>query len=313
MTTHMPRVTLEQWRVLQAVVEAGSFSRAAEQLNRSQSSVSYSVARLQEQLPVKLLRLVGRKAELTEAGAVLLRRSRALVDEALAVEKLAASLAQGWDSELRLAVEIIFPTDVLFAAMQQFTDSCSGDGREVRLELIESVLSGTDEALFGGQVDLVVSGRVPPGFLGKPLMMVEFLAVAHHDHPLHRLGREVTVQDLKTSRQLVVRDSGLSRRQDAGWLGAEQRWTVSHLKTSIEAIRRGLGFAWLPVPHIREELDSGLLKPLPIRDGGSSRSHQLYLILADRDGAGPAVRELADVLERECRRRTSVQAAIAPT
>ena len=63
-----PRVTLDQWRTLQAVVDHGGFAQAAEALHRSQSSVSYTVARMQEQLGAPLLRIDGRKAVLTEAG-----------------------------------------------------------------------------------------------------------------------------------------------------------------------------------------------------------------------------------------------------
>ncbi|MCC5858802.1 MAG: LysR family transcriptional regulator [Ectothiorhodospiraceae bacterium] len=299
MPNKIPRVSLEQWHVLQAVVDHGGFARAAEALNRSQSSVSYMVARLQEQLPVPVLEQSGRRASLTEAGEVLLRRSRALLDEALKLERLAASLAQGWEAEIRLAVEVIFPTHILFSALEQFAEGCGAQAREVRLQLIESVLSGTDEALFSGEVDLVISGRVPPGFLGRPLLRVDILAVAHRDHPLHALGRPVTTEDLKAARQLVVRDSGLARKQDAGWLGAEQRWTVTHLKTSIEAVRRGMGFAWLPEAQIARELAGGELVPLPLAEGGR-RSVQLYMIHADHDSAGPAVRELAAALEAQC-------------
>lgn len=43
-----PRVSLEQWRTLQAVVDNGGFAQAAEVLHRSQSSISYTVARMQE-------------------------------------------------------------------------------------------------------------------------------------------------------------------------------------------------------------------------------------------------------------------------
>jgi len=50
----IPQTTLEQWSVLRTVVESGSFARAAEQLNRSQSSVSYAMSRLQERLGVPL-------------------------------------------------------------------------------------------------------------------------------------------------------------------------------------------------------------------------------------------------------------------
>ncbi|MBZ4261165.1 LysR family transcriptional regulator, partial [Mycobacterium tuberculosis] len=51
----MHKTTLEQWALLEKVVELGSFARAAEETNRSQSSVSYNLALLQERLGVALL------------------------------------------------------------------------------------------------------------------------------------------------------------------------------------------------------------------------------------------------------------------
>ena len=89
-----PRVTLDQWRTLQAVVDQGGFAQAAEVLHRSQSSVSYTVARMQEQLGVPLLRIDGRKAVLTEAGDVLLRRSRQLVKQASQLVAIAVAVHQ---------------------------------------------------------------------------------------------------------------------------------------------------------------------------------------------------------------------------
>ena len=50
-----PRISLDQWAAFKAVVDAGSFALAAEALNKSQSSVSYAIARLQEQLPRPVL------------------------------------------------------------------------------------------------------------------------------------------------------------------------------------------------------------------------------------------------------------------
>ena len=112
-----PRVTLDQWRTLQAVVDHGGFAQAAEVLHRSQSSVSYTVARMQEQLGVPLLRIDGRKAVLTEAGSVLLRRSRHLVKQASQLEDLAHHMEQGWEAEVRLVVDAAYPSARLVRAL----------------------------------------------------------------------------------------------------------------------------------------------------------------------------------------------------
>ena len=68
--------TLDQWEVLEAVVQLGSFAAAAQTMNRSQSTISYAISCLQEQFKVPLLEMKGRKAQLTEAGKALLAECR---------------------------------------------------------------------------------------------------------------------------------------------------------------------------------------------------------------------------------------------
>jgi DNA-binding transcriptional LysR family regulator len=290
-----PRVTLEQWRMLQAVVDHGGYAGAAEALSKSVSTVNYGIRRLEAGLGLKLLELDGRRAVLTRVGRELLRRSRYLLDEAFAIERAARLLAKGWEPVVTLAVEVIFPQDRLLASLDAFARLTGA----TRVELIESVLSGTTEQLFTGTADLAITAWVPPGFLGEPVGTVEFVAVAAPGHPLHLLDRPLTQRDLRQHRQLVVRDSGLKENRDAGWLGAEQRWTVSHLATSVDTVARGMGFAWLPRHRIATLLDAGALRPLPLLEGGT-RSHELYLVFADRDEAGPATRALADCLRKSC-------------
>jgi DNA-binding transcriptional LysR family regulator len=293
----VPKTSLEQWAVLAAVVDEGGFAAAGEALAKSQSAVSYAVQQLQAELPVALTEPRGRRTVLTEAGSALLRRARAVLAEVESLEALAQNLAQGWEGEIRIAVDIIFPPALLYETLGAFGPVC----RATRVEILESVLSGTTEALLKREVDLAIVGQLPPGFLGTRLMAVEFVPVAHRDHALHALGRAVTLADLKRQRQIVVRDSGTRRRLDAGWLGAEQRWTVTHLKTSIEMLTPGLGFAWIPREHIRAELAGGALVPLPLAEGGS-RIVDLHLVYADRDGAGPATREFARLVTALCAR-----------
>jgi DNA-binding transcriptional LysR family regulator len=64
--------TLDGWAALQAVVRLGGSVTAAKRLNRSQSTISYAIARLQQQLGVKLFELKGRRAYPTEVGRLLL-------------------------------------------------------------------------------------------------------------------------------------------------------------------------------------------------------------------------------------------------
>ncbi len=311
-TSRTPRITLEQWRTLLAVVDAGGYAQAAEHLHKSQSAVTYAVQKLESLLGVKAFEIQGRKAKLTPTGQLLYRRARALTEEAAALEQAAGDLAAGWEAELKLAVDIIFPTWLLLDALAQF----AVERPATRIELMETVLGGTEEALLERKADLVIAPVVPQGFMGDPLMRLRFVAVAAPDHPLHRLGRSLTHQDLRRHRQLVIRDSGLQRKRDAGWLGAEQRWTVSHKATSIRAACMGLGFAWYADDMIREELARGALKPLPLREG-AERYADLYLIFPDRDYAGPGAQRMAEILRttvaESCKRLDLAGSTATPT
>jgi DNA-binding transcriptional LysR family regulator len=128
-------------------------------------------------------------------------------------------------------------------------------------------------------------------------MPMRALCVAAPSHPLHALGRPLTLEDLRRHRHLVIRDSGVHRARSAGWLN-EQRWTVSHKATSIQAVVSGYGFAWFPEDWIVGELARGTLVPLPLREG-AERQGTLYLVFADRDTAGPGARRLAQIISEQ--------------
>lgn len=284
----MSRVTLVQWQMLAAVVDHGGFARAAAAVHKSPSTLNHAVHKLEDLLGVQVLEPVGRQVRLTEAGEMLLRRARQLLEGAEALEDVADRLAEGLEAEVVLSIDQVFPSAALAQALNHFSAAYP----HVRVQLHETVLNGGIEMLYDGRADLTISALAAQGFLGEPLVTIRFIAVAHCDHPLHGLERELDLRDLQQHRQLVVRDSALHQSMDAGWLKAEQRWTVSHLETSTDMVRRGLGFAWLPESRILDDLESGVLKPLPLAAGGI-REASMQMIFRDRDRAGPATHAMA--------------------
>jgi len=288
-----PRISLDQWRAFVAVVDASGYAQAAKSLHKSQSAVTYAVQKLESQLGVKAFEIQGRKAVLTATGHLLYRRAQALLEVAGTLEQAARTLSAGWEAEIRVAAEIIFPTWLLLDCLARF----GGESPHTRIELIESVMGGTPEALISRQADLAIAASIPQGFSGDPLMRARFVLAAHPNHPLHQLGRKLTMSDLAAHRHLVVRESG-TRRDTRPSMEIEQRWTVGQLSTSIEAATRGHGFAWFPEERIRSELAAGALKALPMREG-AERFVELYLVFADRDAAGSGTKRLAEIIREE--------------
>lgn len=285
------KTTLEQWRMLKAVVEHGGFAKAAEAIHKSQSSINTAVHKLQQMLGVQLLRVEGRRTLLTEEGALLLRRSEFVLDEINRIESIAESLVQGEETLLKVAVDAIFPYSRLYTAFQDI----SARYPHIRIELIETILSGSDELLKNGEVSIAISSFSPKQLPTKLLSTVKFYAVATPQHALFLEPSPLNYEQLKSHRQIVVRDSAIIEKKDSGWLGAEQRWTVTTMDTSINLICEGFGYAWLPETKISQHLKDGRLKKLPLEEG-LVRSTDLYLVIADEDRLGPVAKQLIESL-----------------
>jgi DNA-binding transcriptional LysR family regulator len=283
-----PRITLEQWRALQAVVEAGGYAQAAEAMHKSQSTITYAVQKIESLLGVKLFEIHGRKAVLTDSGQVLYRRARTLLEEATLLERGAAAMTEQWQPEIRLAVEILFPTWLLLECLEEF----ARERPETRIEIYETVLTGTQELLAEGRADIAIGSR-ESGVGGTALMPIRFIAVANPSHPLHQLGRTLADRDLRRHRRILIRDTSTQRQREVA--GVDLRWTVSHKATSIRAVAMGLGFAWLPEETIVQELREGTLKALRLREG-SARMVELNIAFADADFPGRDAARLGEII-----------------
>ena len=293
----MTKTHLSQWAALQAVVDEGSFQKAAKKLHRSQSSMSYAVQTLQDSLGINLLEIHGRKAQLTEAGEALLRRSRSLTSMAQDLEKYAVNLKQGWEAEVHLSFEAIYPFIDLMQVMARF----ESESRGTRVQLHETVLSGSSEVITQKKVDVAITPIIPQGFLGHKLGSTKLILVAHPLHPLIELGKQTEDQieedELVQHLQLVIRDSGTGERIKGGWLKAEKRWTVGHLATAIALLKGGTGFAWIPKSLIEGELKQGALVPINLVHRAGFEL-PFYLVVPNPTSLGPAAQLLAQIIKQ---------------
>ncbi len=292
-----PKTTPDQWIALANVVDLGGYAMAAEALDRSQSAVSYQVTRLQDALGCRLLEVKGRRAVLTAQGEALLARARGLLGEWRALEEFAGSLERGFEAVLNVVVDAAFPRGRLLSALLELRQRCPS----TQVDLAEAVLSGAEDAIVNGALDrsadVVVTTRVPSGFLGDWLYETTFIACASPSHPLLALERKISLHDLEQYQQVVLRDSGTRAPRDEGYLGAKLRWTVGSLDTSIAIVERGLAYAWLPEHTVATSLAAGRLKALPL-EAGATRKVPLYMVLVRPSEAGPAARTAAELLHK---------------
>ena len=267
----MHKTTLEQWALLEKVVELGSFAKAAEETNRSQSSVSYNLAILQERLGVTLLTPEGRRAVLTPAGELLLGQVKPLLKAFLWVETRAATLQNGTRTRLDFMVDSIFPRKRLFAILKPF--QLAWPQTQVRLT---EVLENADDRLAAhADADvMVLTRRQDITGRGEWLMNIDFVAVAHRDHPLCMLDAPLDEDALRAWPLIRIAD------RDNPQQAVRDAWTFSTIDAAIEAVMYQVGYGWLPEERIQQQLEQGLLRPLPLSHG-ARRATPLHLIVKD--------------------------------
>lgn len=265
----MHKTTLEQWALLEKVVELGSFAKAAEETHRSQSSVSYNLSLLQERLGVALLVPEGRRAVLTPAGELLLRQVKPLLKAFAWVETRAATLREGTRTRLDLVVDSIFPRQRLFAILRQFQQRYP----QTQVRLTEVLENANDADNVQAEADvMVLTRRQDITGRGEWLMNIDFVAVAHRDHPLFQQAGPLSDEELRPWPLIRIADSDSSRQE------THDAWTFSTIDAAIDAVLYQVGYGWLPEERIQGELAQGILKPLPLNHG-VRRATPLHLIV----------------------------------
>jgi len=285
------KTTIDEWEILHAVVQLGGFAPAAEQLNRSQSTISYAISRLQEQIGIKLFEQKGRKAHLTEAGRVLLADAEPHLAGFHQLEQRALSLASGGQSEIRLSVDSIFPNERLFAALAEFARRFP----YVHQKLRQTTFISADSEFSVHNAHLCVVGLMSREYFVKPILDIRMTAMAHRDHPLHSPNRQISRIDMMQHMLVVIEGggSGTVKRQPSS--PAQRFLPVSTIEAAIDAVLSGLCFGWLPEYRTQKFLESGEFLALRMPVGGT-REVRLNLVCKDSNLDSREMNALADLL-----------------
>ncbi|MGL4967037.1 MAG: LysR family transcriptional regulator [Inquilinus sp.] len=257
--------TLDQLRVLLAVVEAGSFAGAARTLNRATSVISYSIANLETQLGLTLFdRETTRKPQLTEAGRMVLAEARLVSSGIDSLRAKARGMLQGLESELHLVLDVLFPEERVVDALTSFRERFSTVSLHLHVEALGAVtklvLDRTAMVGVSGPLDSVTDGieRIAMG-------SVRMIPVAAPDHPLAGAGPKAPGAG-REHVQLVLTDrSPLTKGRDFAVVSSHT-WRLADLGSKHMLLKAGIGWGNMPVPMVAEDLESGRLVHLDMPD-----------------------------------------------
>lgn len=181
------KISLDALQILDAIDRRGSFTAAAKVLFKVPSTISYTVAKLEEDLGVLLFERVGPKATPTQAGRELLREGRQLLRAAQELEVRVRRVASGWESEFAIGLDAVLPASLLLPQLLDFYRIADS----TRLRVVSESLSGSWEALLDRRVDLVVAAGEGPsggGYVAEPIGSLRFVFAVAATHPLVDAG-----------------------------------------------------------------------------------------------------------------------------
>lgn len=241
------KLSLDSLAVLDAIASKGSFAAAAESLFRVPSAVTYTVRKLEEDLGVTLFNRSGHRAELTEAGAELLREGRYLLIAAAELESRVKRVASGVETELAIAVSDLIDIAAIYTVLSKFYAQNFG----TRIKLLREVYGGSWDALISGRADISIGapGEGPPGggYSTKPMGIVQFHYVVAPNHALAMLPEPLQNIDIMRYRAVSAADSSRNLApRTAGILTGQDVLSVHDTQAKCLAQIAGLGVGYLP-------------------------------------------------------------------
>jgi DNA-binding transcriptional LysR family regulator len=286
-------ITLEQARTLDAFAKAGSLQAAAKALHKAHSAVLYALKQLEAQTDLTLFDRSGYRTKLTLAGEEVLRHCRRLLDAESSLYAACAELRSGWEPVLRVVFDAIVPLSPVLEVVRALKAARA----PTRVQLSVDSLSGVEERFEAEGAQVMIS-VLPPRHKGLTVVALPKLKarlVAHRTHPLTRVTRPLTGEDLSAHVLLTVRGSDPRLQLPTAQLEEQSTVHLSDFHAKKAAIAAGIGFGWLPDWLIEQELHKGELVALNLPQGSV---HVFEPRLAYRHSLGPAARKLVSLLSR---------------
>lgn len=260
------RTTLDQWITLQAVVDYGGFAQAADALHRTQSSISYTINKLEQTLGIEILSLEKRRAVLTHEGKLLLELSREITEKAISLEKKAKNLIFNNKLKINILIDPLYISGLFWNKIAQFIK----ENKHYDINIHKTALSKSD-ILAQKDQDLVITHYNVKSLQPIDLESIKTVLVTHPKSVLQHLQHDELSKELKkqTYISLLADSSNVDHNNQVIYVGS--------VETAISFVKQGLGYSRLPLTVVQDELNKNTIKQLNTHNEDKEYKFYLYL------------------------------------
>jgi DNA-binding transcriptional LysR family regulator len=293
-------LTLDQLRMLTAVVEEGNFSAAGRRLRRVQSAVSQSIQGLEEVLGLQLFDRSAKTPVLTEAGRAIAAQARQVLAQADGLRAQAAAISAGLEPELSLAVDNLFPSPPLLESLHALSRQFPG----LPVTLYTEAIGAPERRLRDGVAHLALCGLLPSSnddLVAEPLTSIRMLPVAAATHPLATAPKPIAREILELHVQLTLTDPLAGTSGPSFGLISQRIWRFVDLGRRLDFLRAGFGWCNMPAHMVLPLIETGELVQLELSDTVMlHRNIPMRAVHRRHDPPGPAGRWLLQHLKTSC-------------
>lgn len=284
--------------IVQQVEKQGSLTAAAGVLNLTQSALSHSMKKLEQQLGTDIWLREGRSLRLTQAGEYLLAVANRVLPQLDLAEKRLGQFAQGERGALRIGMECHPCYQWLLKVVSPYLEAWP----DVDVDVRQKFQFGGIGALFGYEIDMLVTPDplFKPGLMFEPVFDYEQVLVVAKDHPLakeayvkpHQLTREVLISYPVEIERLDIYNQFLL---PAG-VTPKRHKTIETTDILLQMVESGRGVAALPRWLVQEY--AAKLDVVPVRLGRNGIPKQIFLGAREADFSIDYVRAFIELARR---------------
>lgn len=287
-------MTLDQLKSLQAIVEGGSLRVAAQNLHRTQPTISVAIKNLEDELGLKIFDRNHYRNKLTPQGKALYEKAKLILGQAQSFKNLAKQLATGEELEVGIAFTSAVPVAPIISTIRQ----CKEQFNRTRLEVYSKNGTGPLDLLENGQASILIIPWLKniENLESIHFMNVRFISVIAADSPVLQEYDVVPKAVIKTYPQVIISGRKSSKATYGVIEGADQ-WRVNDFQTKKEIIMQGMGWGSLPEHIIKDELAQGLLAPLRVEGEVESPIVEFRVARLASEPVGPVAQRLWELFK----------------
>ncbi len=292
-------MTLDQLKMLKAVMQEGSLQGASNLLHKTQPAISKGLQQLEATLGITLLDRSGYKLKLTQQGERIYQKALLLLAQSDELNQMAEHYKMGYEAKVVVAVDGMFDLEKLVPIFEYIQHTFP----QTQVILQQEYVTGGMDAVINNKVQLAVTAS-EANFLNN----FELVAQEIHTEALINVAapkmlarhKQLTeLAQLKDEYQIVVQDSGsLTKDVELDVQQGQRKWYVNDFHSKRTLCLSGIGWGRLPENMIKEDIAHGRLIPFGVSDSKKEVVISSYVMKRKGKLLGPVASALWDKISQ---------------